>query len=104
MAKYLYNQEAVDNLKLSDTSVLDRLVDYESAREAHSKKEHAKKDKRMTIGEAVATFVQDGDIITDGGFSYVRTPHQAFHDVWIIPTIHTPGRRCAGLTDSMTAL
>ncbi|HQH16407.1 MAG TPA: CoA-transferase [Smithella sp.] len=81
MAKYLYNQEAVDNLKLSDTSVLDRLVDYESAREAHSKKEHAKKDKRMTIGEAVATFVQDGDIITDGGFSYVRTPHQAFHEV-----------------------
>lgn len=81
MAKYLYNQEAIDNLKLNDTSVLDRLVDFESAREAHLKKERAKKDKRMTISEAVATFVQDGDIMTDGGFSYVRTAHQAFHEI-----------------------
>jgi len=131
MATFDYNEEAVRNLKLRDTSVLDRLIDFESAREAHSKKRNTpRKTKRMTIGEAVATFVQDGDIITDGGFSYVRTPHQAFHevirqgkkefaddritqyeseflsftDVWIIPTIHTPGRRCAGLTDSMTAL
>ena len=81
MAKYLYNEEAVANLRLSDTSVLDRLVDFESARAAHLKKEHAKKDKRMTIGEAVDTYVKDGDIITDGGFSYVRTPHQAFNEV-----------------------
>lgn len=81
MAKYLYNEEAVKNLRISDTSILDRLVDFESAREAHLKKERAKKDKRMTIGEAVATFVQDGDILTDGGFSYVRTAHQAFYEV-----------------------
>ncbi len=81
MARYIFNQEAVANLKLSDTSVLDRLVDFESAREAHLKKERAKKDKRMLIGEAVSTFVKDGDIITDGGFSYVRTPHQAFHEI-----------------------
>jgi len=81
VAKYLYNEEAVKNLRISDTSILDRLVDFESAREAHLKKERAKKDKRMTIGEAVATFVQDGDILTDGGFSYVRTAHQAFHEV-----------------------
>ena len=81
MAKYLYNEEAVKNLRISDTSILDRLVDFESAREAHLKKERAKKDKRMTICEAVATFVQDGDILTDGGFSYVRTAHQAFHEV-----------------------
>ena len=81
MAKYLYNEEAVANLRISDTSVLDRLVDFESARAAHLKKEHAKKDKRMTIGEAVDAFVKDGDVITDGGFSYVRTPHQAFYEV-----------------------
>jgi acyl CoA:acetate/3-ketoacid CoA transferase alpha subunit len=81
VAKYLYNEEAVKNLRISDTSILDRLVDFESAREAHLKKERAKKDKRMTIGEAVATFVQDGDILTDGGFSYVRTAHQAFYEV-----------------------
>ena len=63
MAKYLYNEEAVANLRISDTSVLDRLVDFESARAAHLKKEHGKKDKRMTIGEAVDAFVKDGDII-----------------------------------------
>ena len=79
MAKYLYNQEAVANLRLSDTSVLDRLVDFESARAAHLKKDHAKRDKRMSLAEAISTFVQDGDIITDSGFSYVRTPHQAFY-------------------------
>ncbi|MCF8053770.1 MAG: hypothetical protein K9K75_00890 [Deltaproteobacteria bacterium] len=81
MAKYLFNQEAVANLKLGDTAILERLVDFESAREAHSQKAHAKKDKRMTLGEAVATFVQDGDIITDSGFAYVRTPQQAFYEV-----------------------
>jgi len=81
MAKYVYNQEAVENLKLSDTAILDRLIDFESARAAHLHKEHGKKDKRMSIKEAIATFVQDGDIITDGGFSYVRTPHQAFHEI-----------------------
>jgi glutaconate CoA-transferase, subunit A len=81
MSKYQYNQEAVANLRLSDTSVLDRLVDFESARAAHLKKEHAKKDKRMSLAEAVSTFVQDGDIMTDAGFSYVRTPHQAFNEV-----------------------
>ena len=81
MAKYLYNQEAVENLRLSDTSILDRLVDFESAREAHLKKDHAKKDKRMSLKEAISTFVQDGDIMTDGGFAYVRTPHQAFHEI-----------------------
>ena len=81
MTKYLYNEEAVANLRLNDTSILDPLVDFESARAAHLKKEHGKKDKRMTIGEAVDTYVKDGDIITDGGFSYVRTPHQAFNEV-----------------------
>ncbi|NMC96509.1 MAG: CoA transferase subunit A, partial [Deltaproteobacteria bacterium] len=81
MSKYVYNQEAVENLRLSDTSILDRLIDFESARAAHLKKDHAKKDKRMSLTEAISTFIQDGDIITDAGFSYVRTPHQAFHEI-----------------------
>jgi acyl CoA:acetate/3-ketoacid CoA transferase alpha subunit len=81
MAKYLYNQEAVENLKLPDTSILDRLVDFESARAAHLQKERAKKDKRMPLAEAIAKFVKDDDIITDAGFAYVRTPHQAYHEI-----------------------
>jgi hypothetical protein len=32
MARFQYNPEAVENLRLSDTSLLDRLVDFESAR------------------------------------------------------------------------
>ena len=81
MAKFHYNEEALANLKLNDPSILDRLIDFDSAREAHLKKDHAKKDKRMPLTDAIATYVQDGDIITDGGFSYVRTPHQAFHEI-----------------------
>ena len=79
MASFQYNPEAVENLRLSDTSLLDRLVDFESARAAHLNKDHAKKDKRMSLADAISTFVQDGDVMTDAGFSYVRTPHQAFH-------------------------
>ena len=81
MSSFQYNQEAVKNLKIDDTSILDRLVDFESAREAHLKKEHAKVDKRMSLKEAIATFVTDGDIMTDSGFAYVRTPHQAYWEI-----------------------
>jgi len=58
MSKYVYNQEAVENLRLSDTSILDRLIDFESARAAHLKKDHAKKDKRMSLTEAISTFIR----------------------------------------------
>lgn len=81
MSTYQYNQEALKNLQIEDTSVLDRLVDSESAREAHLKKDHAKVDKRMTLTEAIANYVADGDCMTDSGFAYVRTPHQAFWEI-----------------------
>ena len=64
MSSFQYNQEAVNNLKIEDTSILDRLIDFESAREAHLKKDHAKIDKRMSIKDAIATFVSDGDIMS----------------------------------------
>ena len=35
----------------------------------------------MSLKEAVAEFVQDGDIYADSGFSYVRTPLQALFEV-----------------------
>jgi len=81
MSSFQYNQEAVNNLKIEDTSILDRLVDFESAREAHLKKEHAKVDKRMSLKDAIAKFVTDGDVMTDAGFAYVRTPHQAYWEI-----------------------
>jgi len=81
MAVFNYNKVALENLKIEDTSVLDRLVNFESALQAHKKKEHAKVDKRMTLKEAIATFISDGDVISDSGFSYVRTPHQAHWEI-----------------------
>ncbi|HPC48472.1 MAG TPA: CoA-transferase, partial [Deltaproteobacteria bacterium] len=81
MGTFQYNQEAVQNLRITDTSILDRLVDFETAREVHLRKEHAKKDKRMSLKEAIATYVQDGDVMTDSGFAYVRTPHQAYWEI-----------------------
>ncbi len=81
MGKYAYNQEALKNLKIEDTSILDRLVDFESAREAHLKKDHSKRDKRLSLKEAIAEFVRDGDISTDAGFAYVRTAHQAYFEM-----------------------
>lgn len=81
MKKFSYNQEALDNLGIKDTSILDPLVDFESARRAHQKKDHSRHDKRMSIKEAVAEFVAPNDIMTDGCFSYVRTPIQAFFEI-----------------------
>ncbi|MGE5403875.1 MAG: CoA transferase subunit A [Candidatus Saccharibacteria bacterium] len=81
MKKYSYNQEALDNLKITDTSILDRLVDFDSARLAHQKKDHSRHDKRMPLADAVSQYIEDGDIITDGSFSYVRTPMQAFFEI-----------------------
>ncbi|SHH29324.1 glutaconate CoA-transferase subunit A [Thermosyntropha lipolytica DSM 11003] len=80
-SKFEYNQEALKNLQIEDPSILDRLIDGESARQAHLKKERGKVDKRMSLKEAVQEFVKDGDIYADSGFSYVRTPLQALFEV-----------------------
>ena len=79
--KFSYNEEALENLRISDTSVLDRLIDHESFRENNLKKNRTKIDKRMTLSEAVATFVNDGDVVADSGFSYVRSPLSAHFEI-----------------------
>lgn len=83
MGKYLYNQEALDILKLDDDdmAVLDRLVDFESAREAHQKKAHSRHDKRMPLVDAIKEYVKDGDIVWENGFNYVRTALQADFEI-----------------------
>lgn len=80
-SKYSYNEEALENLRISDPAILDRLIDHESFRESNLKKNRAKVDKRMTLQEAVAKYVDDGDIVADTGFSYVRTPIQAHFEI-----------------------
>jgi len=81
MSKFSYNQEALENLNIEDTTLLDHLVDFESARKAHLKKIRGKVDKRISLKEAVAEYVSDGDVLCDAGFSYVRTCHQAFFEI-----------------------
>ncbi|MGE5396717.1 MAG: CoA transferase subunit A [Chitinophagales bacterium] len=80
-SKFNYNEEAVNNLRIEDTSVLDNLINAKSAREYHLKKNRSKVDKRMTLKEAVARFVEDGDCYADTGFGYVRTPLQVHWEV-----------------------
>lgn len=79
--QFEYNQEAVRNLKIEDTSILDRLVDYRQAREHRQKKDHSQRDKRMSLSEAVAEFVDDGDVLAYTGFGYVRTSIQSDWEV-----------------------
>jgi pyruvate kinase len=65
MGKFNYNKEVLSNLRLEDkdTHLLDRLLDYDSAREAHAKKDHTARDKRMSLPEAIKQYVKPGDII-----------------------------------------
>lgn len=83
MGKFTYNKEVLANLRIDEkeTHLLDKLLDYESAKEAHSKKSHAAVDKRISIKEAITEYVKDGDILTDTGFSYVRTPIAAYFEI-----------------------
>jgi len=60
---------------------LNRLVDFQGAREFHLHKDRAKRDKRMSLSEAVGQFVQDGDILAETGFSYVRAPLQSYMEL-----------------------
>ncbi len=52
MSTFSYNHEALRNLHIEDTVLLDRLVDFESARSAHLKKPRNKVDKRISLKEA----------------------------------------------------
>ncbi len=54
-----------------------RLVDNQSWKDAHMKKNRSRVDKRMSLKEAVREFVQDGDILSDSGFTWVRGSLQA---------------------------
>jgi len=81
-SKFFYNEQALENLRISDSSVLDRLIDHESHRENNLKKSRLKVDKRMSLHDAIAKYVDDGDVVADSGFSYVRTPLQAHYEIW----------------------
>jgi acyl CoA:acetate/3-ketoacid CoA transferase alpha subunit len=83
MGKFNYNKDVLSNLRIEDkdTHLLDRLLDYESAREAHAKKDHTARDKRVSLKEAIKEYVKDGDILTDTGFAYVRTPIVAYFEI-----------------------
>lgn len=60
---------------------LKRVVDFKGAREYHLQKGRSKKDKRMSLPEAISEYVHDGDIMCESGFGYVRSPLQAYHEI-----------------------
>lgn len=111
--KYNYNETALRNLGIEDTTRLDRMVDFASAREAHQKKDHARKDKRISLKEAVAEYVSDGDIICENAFNYVRTSLQTDWEIIRqgkknLHHIGSPNTNqsffvCAGCTDAIHA-
>lgn len=53
----------------------------DEAREYLEKKDKSKRDKRMTLTEAVQTFVKDGANIGNGGFVNSRQPVAIMHEI-----------------------
>lgn len=58
-----------------------RFVDFQGARDYKLSKSRKKKDKRMSLPEAIGEHVKDGDIHAETGFGYVRTPQQAYFEI-----------------------
>ncbi|MCG8618883.1 MAG: CoA transferase subunit A [Desulfobacterales bacterium] len=55
--------------------------DPDKLRAFFQKKSRIKKDKTMTLKQAVETFVNDGDYLAIGGFGANRTPVAACHEI-----------------------
>ncbi len=55
--------------------------DVDEAREFFRQKSRAMVDKRMTVQEAVAKFIHNGDYIATGGFGSVRLPTAVMHEI-----------------------
>jgi glutaconate CoA-transferase subunit A len=55
--------------------------DVDGARAFFRTKPRAMVDKRMSVQEAVARFIQDGQYIAMGGFGSVRIPTAALHEI-----------------------
>lgn len=55
--------------------------DVDEARIFFREKSRALVDKRMTVQEAVAQFIHDGDYIAAGGFGSVRIPTAVLHEI-----------------------
>lgn len=53
----------------------------DDAREFLANKDKSKRDKRMTLTEAVKTFVKDGDTLGIGGFVNSRQPVAIIHEI-----------------------
>jgi glutaconate CoA-transferase subunit A len=74
----------------------DRLFDHQLAREWKLKKTRALVDKRMSLKDAVAQYVEDGDSLVETGFAYARGPLAAYWEIGRqkkkdLVGIYTPG-------------
>lgn len=55
--------------------------DVDAARAFFQEKSRAMLDKRMSVAEAVARFIHNGDYIATGGFGSVRIPTAVLHEI-----------------------
>jgi glutaconate CoA-transferase subunit A len=55
--------------------------DVDGAREFFRQKPRALVDKRVSVQEAVARFIHDGDYLATGGFGSVRLPTAVMHEI-----------------------
>jgi Acyl CoA:acetate/3-ketoacid CoA transferase, alpha subunit len=53
----------------------------DEARKALVNKDKSKKDKRMTLKEAVSKFIKNGDNVGIGGFVNLRQPMASCHEM-----------------------
>jgi len=72
---------AVDTQKLQPVGSLFKPPDVDGAREFFRKKSRGLIDKQMTVGEATAEFIHDGDYIATGGFGSVRFSTAVLHEI-----------------------
>lgn len=73
MRKNSINEQPIGELFVSP--------DVDAAREFFRQKPRAMTDKRMTVSEAVETFIHDGDYIATGGFGSVRFSSAVLHEI-----------------------
>lgn len=69
------------NIVAEGTAPLFMNPDPDPAREHFRKKNKSLADKRMSVKDAVAKFIHDGDYLAVGGFGGVRIPSAAVHEI-----------------------
>jgi glutaconate CoA-transferase subunit A len=75
------DESMADHETVGSVGALFSAPDVEAARQFFSRKSRLLTDKRMSVSEAVARFVHDGDYLGSGGFGMVRIATAILHEI-----------------------